>query len=54
MIEQLRLLDVPAAPRRLRSATIVLGKFWVAECRAVLAAAAEKSEETLVLSETVL
>lgn len=40
MSEQLRLdVEVPCAPLRLRPATCALGKHWVAECRAVLAAA---------------
>jgi hypothetical protein len=44
--EQLRLegTEVPSRPSRLRPATCALGKHWVAECRAVLAAASEKSQ----------
>lgn len=44
MSEQLRLdVEVPSAPLRLRPATCALGKYWVAECRRVLAAAVERS-----------
>lgn len=53
MSEQLRLdVEVPCAPLRLRPATCALGLVRVAECRAVLAAAVEKSP--LAQSEIVL